>query len=111
MSSSQQHDDDDDDHHHHQVMEDERGEACGMHAREDECIQGFGGETCVLAMNNIKYFEEIGWDGMDYINLVQDGEEWAAAACTVMSLWILQNAWNTNSQESISSMTLLHGVS
>jgi hypothetical protein len=28
-------------------------------------------------VDNIKIeLEETGWDGMDYINLVQDGEEW-----------------------------------
>ena len=37
-------------------------------------------------VDNIKMdFEETGWDGMDYINLVQDGEEWWSVVSTVMS--------------------------
>jgi hypothetical protein len=29
---------------------------------------------------------EIGWDGMDWINLAQDGDQWRALVNTVMSL-------------------------
>jgi hypothetical protein len=30
---------------------------------------------------------EIGWDGMDWIDLVQDRNKWVALVNTVMKLW------------------------
>jgi hypothetical protein len=30
---------------------------------------------------------EIGWDGMDWINLAQDRDEWSALVNMVMNLW------------------------
>jgi hypothetical protein len=36
---------------------------------------------------NVKVdLREIGWDGMDYIGLVQDWEQWRALVNTVMNL-------------------------
>jgi hypothetical protein len=38
-------------------------------------------------MNNIKiYLGEIGWDGMDWIELAQDRDQWRALVNTVMDL-------------------------
>jgi hypothetical protein len=38
-------------------------------------------------VNNIKtYLREIGWDGMDWIDLVQDGDQWRVLVNTVMNL-------------------------
>jgi hypothetical protein len=38
-------------------------------------------------LNNIKRnFRDIGWDGMDWINLVQDRDQWKALVNTVMKL-------------------------
>jgi hypothetical protein len=38
-------------------------------------------------MDNIKiYLREIGWDGMDWINLAQDRDQWKALVNTVMKL-------------------------
>jgi hypothetical protein len=31
---------------------------------------------------------ETGWDGMDWINLAQDRDQWMALATTVMNLWV-----------------------
>jgi hypothetical protein len=31
---------------------------------------------------------EIGWDGMDLIDLAEDGEQWTALVNTVMNLWV-----------------------
>jgi hypothetical protein len=31
---------------------------------------------------------ETGWDGMDWIELARDREEWRALANTVMKLWV-----------------------
>jgi hypothetical protein len=33
-------------------------------------------------------FREIGWDGMDWIDLAQDKEQWRALVNTVMNLWV-----------------------
>jgi hypothetical protein len=38
-------------------------------------------------VNNIKiYLREIGWDGMDWIHLAQDRDQWGALVNTVMKL-------------------------
>jgi hypothetical protein len=35
---------------------------------------------------------EIGWDGMDWIDLAQDRDQWRALVNTVMNLRVPQNA-------------------
>jgi hypothetical protein len=38
-------------------------------------------------MDNIKIdLKKIGWDGMDWIDLAQDGDQWRALVNTVMKL-------------------------
>jgi hypothetical protein len=38
-------------------------------------------------VDNIKmYLREIGWDGMDWIDLAQDRDQWRALVNTVMKL-------------------------
>jgi hypothetical protein len=32
--------------------------------------------------------KEIGWDGMDWIDLAQDKDQWRALVNTVMNLWV-----------------------
>jgi hypothetical protein len=40
-------------------------------------------------LNNIKMnLKEIGWGGMDWIDLTQDRDQWRALVNTVMNLWI-----------------------
>jgi hypothetical protein len=40
-------------------------------------------------MDNIKMdLREIGWDGMDRIDLAQDREQWRGPVNTVMNLWV-----------------------
>jgi hypothetical protein len=40
-------------------------------------------------VDNIKMdFREIGWGGMDWIDLVQDRDKWMALVNTVINLWI-----------------------
>jgi hypothetical protein len=54
---------------------------------------------------------EIGWDGMDWIDLAQDRDQWRAPANTVMNLSIPENAGKflssctIGSQEGLSSMS------
>jgi hypothetical protein len=39
--------------------------------------------------DNIKmYLIEIGWGGMDWIDLAQDRDQWKAFVNTVMNLWV-----------------------
>jgi hypothetical protein len=39
--------------------------------------------------NNIKMdLREIGWDGMDWTDLAQNGDRWRALVSTVMNLWV-----------------------
>jgi hypothetical protein len=37
-------------------------------------------------------FREIGWDGMDWIDLAQDRDQWRALVNTVMNLRVTKNA-------------------
>jgi hypothetical protein len=44
-------------------------------------------------VDNIKiYLREIGWDGMDWINLAQDRDQWRAQVNMVMNLQVPHNA-------------------
>jgi hypothetical protein len=44
-------------------------------------------------MDNIKMgLREIGWDGVDWIGLVQDKDQWRALVSTVMNLRVPYNA-------------------
>jgi hypothetical protein len=40
-------------------------------------------------VDNVKMdLGEIGWDGMDWIDLAQDRDQWRALVNTVMNLWV-----------------------
>jgi hypothetical protein len=40
-------------------------------------------------VDNIKMdLREIGWDGMDWIDLAQDRDQWTALVNTIMNLWV-----------------------
>jgi hypothetical protein len=40
-------------------------------------------------VDNIKMdLREIGWDGMDWIDVAQDRDQWRALVNTVMNLWV-----------------------
>jgi hypothetical protein len=44
-------------------------------------------------VDNIKVdLRDIGWDGMDWIDLAQDRDQWRALVNTVMNLQVPQNA-------------------
>jgi hypothetical protein len=34
------------------------------------------------------YFREIGWSGMDWIDVAQDRDQWRALVNTTMNLWV-----------------------
>jgi hypothetical protein len=40
-------------------------------------------------VDNIKiYLRKIGWDGVDFVDLAQDKDQWRALVNTVMNLWL-----------------------
>jgi hypothetical protein len=44
-------------------------------------------------VNNIKIdLREAGWDGVDWIDLAQDRDQWRALVNMVTNLWVPQNA-------------------
>jgi hypothetical protein len=45
--------------------------------------------------DNIKMdLQEVGWVGMDWIDMAQDRDRWRAVVSAVMNLWVPQNAGN-----------------
>ena len=64
---------------------------------------------------NIKMdLREVGWGGMDWIDVAQDTERWRALVHTVMNLRVPQNVGNflaNRGPVSFSEMPLFHGVS
>ena len=65
--------------------------------------------------DNIKMdLREVGWGGMDWINLAQDRDRWQTLVNAVMNLWVPSDTGNFLSslgRVSFSVRTLLHGVS
>jgi hypothetical protein len=59
---------------------------------DEECIYDIGGRARrkeTTRKTNIKMdLREIGWDGVDWIELAQDREQWRALVNTVMNLWV-----------------------
>jgi hypothetical protein len=66
-------------------------------------------------VNNIKMnVREIGWDGMDWIDLAQDRDQWRALVNMVMNFRVPQNAGkfsNSCTTGSFSRRAQLHEVS
>jgi hypothetical protein len=72
------------------------GWACNPNGGEEECIYDIGGIARRKSplgrprrrwVDNIKIdVRKIGWDGMDWINLAQDRDQWRALVNTVMNL-------------------------
>jgi hypothetical protein len=49
------------------------------------------GRTRRRWVDNIKMdLREIGWSGMDWIDLAQDRDQWRALVNTVMNLWVIK---------------------
>jgi hypothetical protein len=77
-------------------MEDEIGIACSTHGVTWNAYRVFMGKAERKRPlgrprrrweNNIKMdLREIGWDGMDWIDLAQDRDQWRALVSTVMNL-------------------------
>jgi hypothetical protein len=73
------------------------GRACSTNGCEEECIQDVGvkarlkkrpvGRPRCMWVDNIKMdVKEIGFDGIDWIDLAQDRDQWRALVNTIMNL-------------------------
>jgi hypothetical protein len=77
-----------------QVRETEMGRICSTNGVEEECIQVEKPEGKIPLgtprrrwVNNIKMdFRDIGWGGMDWIDLAQDRDQWITLLNAVMNL-------------------------
>jgi hypothetical protein len=75
------------------------GRACGTNGGDKECIRILVGKPEGKRplvrqrrrwVDNIKiYLREIGWDGMDWIDLAQDRDQWRALVNTVTNIRVL----------------------
>jgi hypothetical protein len=55
-------------------------------------------------VDNIKMnLGETGWDGMDWIDLAQDKDQWRATVNTVMNIWAPENAGEFLSNERLAA--------
>jgi hypothetical protein len=81
-----------------QTKKNEMGKACNTYGGEQRCIQGFRGEPEGRRPlgsprrrweDNIKMdFREVGWGGIDCIDLAQYRDRWRTVVNTVMNLQI-----------------------
>jgi hypothetical protein len=75
------------------------GGACSTHWREKKFIQDFVGKSegkRPLGRPRRRWYDnirtdlrEIGWEGVDWIHLVQDRDQWQAVVNMVMNLRVL----------------------
>jgi hypothetical protein len=83
--------------HKYQIKEDEMG-TCRMHSRceslysilvrKPEGKRPLGRPGCRWEDNIRMNLREIGWDGMDWIHLIQDQDKWLALVNMVMNLQV-----------------------
>jgi hypothetical protein len=81
-----------------QVMEDEMGRLCSMNWAKKHAYRILMGKSkgkrplgrprCGWVDNIIMDLREIGWGGMDWIDLAQDRDQWRALVNTAMNLWV-----------------------
>ena len=74
------------------------GIVCGTCGGEERCMHGSGGETCQkeatwktqaqMGENIGMDLQEVGWGGMDWIDVSQDRDRFGAVVNTVMNLWV-----------------------
>jgi hypothetical protein len=47
-----------------------------------------GRPKCIWLENIKLYLREIEWDGMEWLHLAQDRDQWRALVNTIMNLWV-----------------------
>jgi len=72
--------------------------ACSTHGRDEKCIQCLIGKPegdrplgrlrCRWEDNIRMHLSEIGWEGVDWMKLAQDTDQWRALANMVMNLQV-----------------------
>jgi hypothetical protein len=69
----------------------------------------------MMMMNHdLHHLREVGWEGVDWIHLSQDRDQWGAVVNTVMNIWVPRKAGNFLTSLvtiSFSRRTLLRRVS
>jgi hypothetical protein len=63
----------------------------GISVGKPEVKRPLGRPRCEWVDNIKMDLREIGWDGMGWIDLVQDGDQGRALVNTVLKLWVPQN--------------------
>jgi hypothetical protein len=78
-----------------QMKEEKLGRACSIHVDDYKCIQNLGWKawreqttwkTHAFKQNNTK-MKGIGWEGVDWIHLAQDKDQWWVLVKIVMNLF------------------------
>jgi hypothetical protein len=78
------------------------GGTCGTYGRQERCVQGFsieawgkrplGRRRCKWEDNFKMGLQEVGWGGMDWIDMAQDRDRWRAVVNAVMNIRVLSNS-------------------
>jgi hypothetical protein len=79
------------------------GGTCSTHARDEKCIQYFGwehegkrplGSHRRRREDNIRMdLREIRWEGVDWMHLAQDRDQWRDVGKTVVNLQVSLKKW------------------
>jgi hypothetical protein len=80
------------------IVKDVMGGACSIHGEvsnaynilvgKPEGKRSLGRPRCRWEDNRRVYLKEIGWEGVDWIHLAQDGDRWRAVVNTVINFRI-----------------------
>jgi hypothetical protein len=92
----------------------EKMNACGISAGEPEEKRPLGRPRCRWVDNIKMDLREIGWGGMDWIDLAQHRKQWRALVNTVMNLRValkVEKVLSTCTTGSFSRRVQLHEVS
>jgi hypothetical protein len=88
--------------------------ACRILVGKPEGKKPLGTPRCRWVDNIKRDLREIGWGGMDWIDLAEDRDQWRALVNTVMNLWVPCNTGEFLSRcttGGFSRRTQLHEVS
>jgi hypothetical protein len=75
------------------VVRIEKGNTCRLLVGKPEGKRALGRPRCRWADNIKMFLTQIGWGGMDWIDLAQDRDRWTALVNIVMNLCVQENVW------------------